>query len=309
MFELAPGRCGWRTSAAWRPVPALARRGRAGRGAFLRADAPGCASARADLGAAGQRRTLSSRRRDLAQLMSSLDRVFRDDMLDHHIEELVRVERSARLRSHTVNYTLDGRRLEVALQGACAARAGLEPRAAVAGRPVGARAGARASSARALCVGLFEHSPVSLWVEDFSQVKRLIDELRERGITDFRFFTDVHPEFVERCMAEIRVVDVNKQTLRCSARGRDAAASACPTSSATRCGALQRAADRAVAGQALPAARDGQLRARRRGAARALQFAVLPGHEDDWSLVQVSLTTSPRARRRELPRVPQQADA
>jgi hypothetical protein len=34
-----------------------------------------------------------------------------------------------------------------------------------------------------------------------------------QGITDFRVFTDVHPEFVERCMAEIRVVDVNRQTL------------------------------------------------------------------------------------------------
>ncbi len=62
--------------------------------------------------------------------------------------------------------------------------------------------------------GLLHHSPISLWVEDFSRVKQLIDEARERGIVDFRVFTDVHPEFVQRCMSEIRVVDVNRR--RCS---------------------------------------------------------------------------------------------
>jgi PAS domain-containing protein len=61
--------------------------------------------------------------------------------------------------------------------------------------------------------GLFQHSPVSLWVEDFSAIKRLLDEMRERGIVDFRVFTDVHREFVTRCMSEIRVIDVNQHTL------------------------------------------------------------------------------------------------
>ncbi len=61
--------------------------------------------------------------------------------------------------------------------------------------------------------GLFEHSPVSLWVEDFSAVKVLLDEVRAAGITDFRTFLNVHPDFVSRCMQEIRVLDVNQQTL------------------------------------------------------------------------------------------------
>src|SRR5881409_3458194 len=61
--------------------------------------------------------------------------------------------------------------------------------------------------------GLFEHSPVSLWVEDFSTIKQLIDEVRAQGIDDFRTFIDVHPEFITRCMQEIRVIDVNRQTL------------------------------------------------------------------------------------------------
>jgi diguanylate cyclase (GGDEF)-like protein len=62
--------------------------------------------------------------------------------------------------------------------------------------------------------GLFAHSPVSLWVEDFSGVKRLIDDVRNRGIEDFRVFTDVHEEFVSRCMSEIHVIDVNSRTLQ-----------------------------------------------------------------------------------------------
>lgn len=61
---------------------------------------------------------------------------------------------------------------------------------------------------------LFEYSPVSLWVEDFSVVKRLMDDVRARGITDFRTFLKVHPEFVTRCMQEIQVLDVNRQTLQ-----------------------------------------------------------------------------------------------
>jgi hypothetical protein len=44
---------------------------------------------------------------------------------------------------------------------------------------------------------LLQHSPVSLWVEDFSRVGQLIEEARERGIGDSRNFTDVHPEFVQ----------------------------------------------------------------------------------------------------------------
>jgi hypothetical protein len=61
---------------------------------------------------------------------------------------------------------------------------------------------------------LFEHSPVSLWVEDFSAVKTLLDGVRAQGIEDFKTFITVHPDFVTRCMSEIRVIDVNQQTLR-----------------------------------------------------------------------------------------------
>ena len=33
--------------------------------------------------------------------------------------------------------------------------------------------------------GLFEATPISLWEEDFSQIKQFIDQLRQNGVTDF----------------------------------------------------------------------------------------------------------------------------
>jgi PAS domain-containing protein len=142
---------------------------------------------------------------DLAHLVENLGRVFRDDMFHAFIDELVQLwEGRGEFVSHSVNYTLSGRRIEIDLKGIVLP--GHEhdwSRVLVALEDVTARESAR----RALALseqyarGLFEHSPVSLWVEDFSSIKRLMDEIRCRGITDLRVFTDVHPEFVTRCMS------------------------------------------------------------------------------------------------------------
>ena len=61
--------------------------------------------------------------------------------------------------------------------------------------------------------GLFEHSPVSLWEEDYSAVKRRIEELRRSGVTDFRAFFKSHPQALLECIDEVKVVDVNAATL------------------------------------------------------------------------------------------------
>ena len=140
--------------------------------------------------------------------------------------------------------------------------------------------------------GLFTHSPVSLWVEDFSGVKRLIDDVRARGIEDFRVFTDVHEEFVPRCMSEIRVLDVNSRTLELFGA---------PTR--RPCCAVSRAVFRDEMGphfrEQLIDLWDGKLFQQREVVNYALdgtklhlllQFSVLPGHERDWSLVQIALT-------------------
>lgn len=61
---------------------------------------------------------------------------------------------------------------------------------------------------------LFEDSPISLWEEDFSEVKAHIDVLRTKGIEDFRVYFDNHPEEIANCAGMVKVVDVNKATLK-----------------------------------------------------------------------------------------------
>jgi PAS domain S-box-containing protein len=60
---------------------------------------------------------------------------------------------------------------------------------------------------------LFEHSPISLWEEDFSRVKQYINRLRASGIKDFRIYFDARPEEVVRCASMVKIVEVNEATL------------------------------------------------------------------------------------------------
>ncbi len=64
------------------------------------------------------------------------------------------------------------------------------------------------------CQELFEHLPISLWHEDFSQGKHLFDTLREMGVKDLRAYLNAHPEEIHRFARLTRVVDVNQATLK-----------------------------------------------------------------------------------------------
>lgn len=61
---------------------------------------------------------------------------------------------------------------------------------------------------------LFDQSPVSLWVEDFSLIYEKLNNLKAEGITDFRAFFHTSPERFEECVDLLRVIDVNNATLR-----------------------------------------------------------------------------------------------
>jgi len=60
---------------------------------------------------------------------------------------------------------------------------------------------------------LFEDSPVSLWEEDFSEVKAYIDTLKTKGISDFREYFDENPDELTACARKVKISDVNKATL------------------------------------------------------------------------------------------------
>lgn len=232
---------------------------------------------------------------NINHLIENLERVFRDDMLDPHIEEMVQLWNGDNaFMSDTINYSLNGKRLDIQLKGVILP--GHEEtwdRVLLSIEDVTAREEARReqSKHKQHAEGLFEHSPVSLWVEDFSRIKQLMDDIRERGIEDFRVFTDVHPEFVRQCMSEIRVLDINRETLD-----------------------LFAAPDKETLLKNLPQVFKGDMETNFReqlidlwngvyfqrrevinyaldGTERhlLLQFSVLPGHEADWSLVQVAL--------------------
>ncbi|HEB12267.1 MAG TPA: PAS domain S-box protein, partial [Actinobacteria bacterium] len=60
---------------------------------------------------------------------------------------------------------------------------------------------------------LFERSPVSIWEEDWAEVKNYLDNLLAQGITDLRTHFAQHPKDVMRCVKNIRVTDVNQTSL------------------------------------------------------------------------------------------------
>ena len=165
------------------------------------------------------RRTLELFSADSQQhLEANLDKVFRDDRHDTAVHELAQLwDGQMEFANQTVNYALDGRRLDVLV------RARILPGheadwsrvlVSLEDNTQQLEAARRLRRSEQYARDLFEHSPVSLWVEDFSAVKSLLDGVRAQGIGDFKTFLKVHPEFVSRCMQEIRVIDVNQQTLR-----------------------------------------------------------------------------------------------
>src|SRR6266496_3222215 len=60
---------------------------------------------------------------------------------------------------------------------------------------------------------LFEYAPISLWEEDYSEVKTFFDDLRERGVVDLASYLDAHPEEIENSIHRIKVIRVNHATL------------------------------------------------------------------------------------------------
>ena len=61
---------------------------------------------------------------------------------------------------------------------------------------------------------IFEESPVSLWVEDVSEILAYFEELRSNGVADFAAYFNDHPEAVHTCLEKLRVLDVNRATVK-----------------------------------------------------------------------------------------------
>lgn len=61
---------------------------------------------------------------------------------------------------------------------------------------------------------VFENAGVSIWEEDFCEVKNELDKLAASGITDLYRYFDEHPEFIQMALTKIKIIDINNETLK-----------------------------------------------------------------------------------------------
>jgi diguanylate cyclase (GGDEF)-like protein/PAS domain S-box-containing protein len=62
--------------------------------------------------------------------------------------------------------------------------------------------------------GIFDRVPISIWEEDFSQVKLRLDGLRAGGISDFMAFCNQNPDFVSETIALVKILTVNQTGIK-----------------------------------------------------------------------------------------------
>ena len=61
---------------------------------------------------------------------------------------------------------------------------------------------------------LFDNSPIPLWEEDFSEVKKFIGLLKQDNVKDFKTYFKNHPDKVLACSQMIKITDVNNAVLK-----------------------------------------------------------------------------------------------
>ncbi len=152
------------------------------------------------------------------ELLANVSKLFRDEMRIHFRDELLALwDGRCTWLGEGVNYNLAGQPIDILLSWRILPGAEQTwEQVLVAIEDITPRKQAErdlvASENRLR--GLFEDSPISLWEEDYSEIKAFFDQLRREGIEDFGEYLDQHPETIARCMGMIRVLDVNRKTLR-----------------------------------------------------------------------------------------------
>ena len=234
--------------------------------------------------------------KDFEHLCQNLHLVFKGDMTKSHIKELVALwNGGTHFSNSAVNYTLTGDRLDIQLKGIVLPQhehdlslllittEDITPYT---------EACRLEEKSRHLAEARFMYSPTSLWVEDFSRIKTKLDNVRALGIEDFKTFLDVHSDFINECIKDIVVIDVNQATLDLfGAPNKDT---------------LYKNMHKVFAQEMVKTFREqlielwnGNIHHHREAINYALdgsirhvllQFSVFPDYQDDWGMVQVALT-------------------
>lgn len=232
----------------------------------------------------------------LKHLTQNLDVIFQQEMFQSHIDELVAIwEGNREFNSTATNYTLSGKRLDIKLRAVVLP--GSEhsfDRVLLTTEDITdyLNASRLEEKNRILAEARFTYSPTSLWVEDFSRVKYRMDHLKNIGIDDFRTFLDVHQDFVQQCIEDIILLDVNQATLDLF-KASDKDVMFKNMSKVFDKEMHQTFKEQLIelwngkihhSREAINYALDGTIRN------VLLQFTVFPGYEHDWGMVQLALT-------------------
>ncbi|KAA0273781.1 MAG: GGDEF domain-containing protein [Chloroflexi bacterium] len=222
------------------------------------------------------------------RLLSNLGQVFRDGMRHHFSDELRALwNGDVEWSGEGVNYTLGGEPLDIILHWRILPEyeKGWE-RVLVTLEDITAR-----RQAERRLQSLFEASPISLWEEDYSEIKKYFDALRAEGVTDLQAYLDAHPEAALQCAGMIKVLDVNQRTL-------DLFAADSKADLVSNLGNVFRDEMGRHFAKELVDLWNGRLMYEREGINYSLNgdpinillnFRIMPGHEDDFSWALVSI--------------------
>lgn len=145
-----------------------------------------------------------------SELLSNLDRIFRDEMRAHFRSELMALWNGETSWSGDgVNYRLDGEALDIRLHWQILPEGESTWDCVL----VSIENISALKRAEMRFHHLFTYAPISLWEEDYTAIKREFDSLRAKGVKDIRTYFLSNPAVVDRFMGMIRVLDVNQKTL------------------------------------------------------------------------------------------------
>jgi len=154
---------------------------------------------------------------DETELVAHLGQFFRDEMRMHFRAELLALWNGDLAWAGVgVNYTLSGQPIDILLSWRIlpgSEQTWRQVLVAIEDITLRKQAERALFASENRLRGLFENSPISLWEEDYSQIKAFFDRLRAQGVEDFEEYLEQNPGTVKQCMGMMRVIAVNRQTL------------------------------------------------------------------------------------------------
>lgn len=144
------------------------------------------------------------------ELLSNLDKIFRDEMRTHFRAELIALWNGELSWSGDgINYRLDGEPLHIRLHWRVLPECESSWECVL----VSIENVTALRKAEKRFHHLFKYAPISLWEEDYSAIKQEFDRLRAQGVRDLQTHLASDPKAVDRFLGMIRILDVNQKTL------------------------------------------------------------------------------------------------